>query len=876
METQNNLKWTLSKIECEKSIFLKQKMKEYPNRSKILGFIDNNMGISFVGKNRYKNLVFSKIETEQDQMKQYLEKYMKTYECFSTSYRLSKHKWGRIIPNGYLSLSIFHRPTRHALSEGNYIDIDMVCAHPQIVCELCRLNGCSSSVTALNEYALNSKLYRQQLMTSHNVSYDTAKQLPIRLMFGGSYNTWLNDNNVENKKKHPLFVTVENEMLNIMEMVFANNQHIKNDVLKCEKMKWKNDQEAKRGVMGLWAQSIERLLQETAISYLVDVKGFILDDIVPSQDGFMIRPSLWYDDILNDCKYAVFMKTGINMDFLNKPFDEAIDIPELESKSIKEWEDFVKTKPLSNLLIELYGDYIVCDEKSKNLFIFYEGRWYDETTSNNQRYIIRYISENLYEHAKNRILLDKFISEKDLTRLLSNLRNNTSSSTKMFEIIKHTLSTCKLVNDIFDKKPFLLGFDNGVYDLTNNLFRIYNYDDYMTVTTGYNYKYIDIDNPSDEILNIKTNISNILDDIQPEHANVMLLLQILASGLDGIAYQKMFMYNGKGGNGKGLIGSLMCSILGSYYLQPNNGIIKEAEKANQASPDMLNLKNKRYINFKEVEGVLKASSVRNLTGGGKFSGRMLYGNPIEFKMNSTYVMEFNNAPDLDGKPQESDYRRIVNIQFPTNFTENEDKIGKNIGGCEYKKANSYYVTDEFLEESKMVFMHMLIKVYTSCEKDNSGGMKFVIPKDIIERTELYLANQNVFKVIFDKNWEVCEIIKNSKGKIDKSDLKLKTFTVKTLWSQVQTDEQYKQLSSRDKRNMYGREAFYMFLNENYKIDTDKNKSKIIIGLQNVTEEEYADEEVEEVENEVKEFENEVEEVEEFEEENTDYEEEYSD
>lgn len=845
METQKYLKWTLSKLDTEKSIFLKKKMKEYPNRNKIIGFIENNMGISFVGINRYKNLVFSKIETEQDQMQLYLQKYMKSSDCFSTSYRLAKHKWGRIIPNGYLSLSIFHRPTRHALSQDNYIDIDMVCAHPQIVCELCRLNGCQNSVVSLNDYAKNSKSYRHELMSIHNVSYDTAKQLPIRLMFGGSYNSWLKDYNVDNTEKHPLFVKIESELLNIMEMVFANNQHIKNDVLKVEPTKWKNEQEAKRGVMGIWAQTIERILQEIAISYLVDDKGFVLEDIVPSQDGFMIRPSLWYDGILNDCKNAVVQQTGINMDFLNKPFDEAIDIPEMMTKSIKDWDDFIKTKPLSNLLIELYGDYIVCDNDNKNLFIFYDGRWYNETASCNQRYIIRYISENLYEQCKNLILEDKFIPEKDLSRLLSSLRNNTSSNSKMAEIIKHSLSTCKLVNDIFDKKPFLLGFENGVYDLTNNEFRQYNYDDYMTVTTGYDYKFIDIDNSTDEIFEIKKTITEIFDDIQPEHNKVMLLLQILASGLDGIAYQKMFMYNGRGGNGKGLIGSLMSSILGNYYIQPNNGIIKEAEKANQASPDMLNLKNKRYVNFKEVEGVLKASCVRNLTGGGKFFGRMLHGNPVEFKMNSTYVMEFNNAPDLDGKPQESDYRRIVNMPFPTNFTENPDKIGKNIGGCEYKEANSYFVTDEFLEETKMVFLHMLLKVYTSCEKDTNGGLKFDIPRDIIERTEEYLANQNVFKVIFDKNWEVCEILKNDKGKIDKKDLKEKTFSVKELWTRVQTDEQYKQLPSRDKRNIYGRDAFYQFLNENYKIETDKNKSKVIIGLKNVEEYDDDDDEFEE-------------------------------
>ena len=36
----------------------------------------------------------------------------------------------------------------------------------------------------------------------------------------------------------------------------------------------------------------------------------------------------------------------------------------------------------------------------------------------------------------------------------------------------------------FNSNPFLLGFDNGVYDLQNELFRPYKFDDYITMKTG--------------------------------------------------------------------------------------------------------------------------------------------------------------------------------------------------------------------------------------------------------------------------------------------------------------------------------------------------------------------------------------------------------
>jgi hypothetical protein len=43
---------------------------------------------------------------------------------FEATYNLPKHKWGRVIPSFYKSLSIIHRPTRHSLCVDRYVDLD--------------------------------------------------------------------------------------------------------------------------------------------------------------------------------------------------------------------------------------------------------------------------------------------------------------------------------------------------------------------------------------------------------------------------------------------------------------------------------------------------------------------------------------------------------------------------------------------------------------------------------------------------------------------------------------------------------------------------------------------------------------------------------
>jgi phage/plasmid-associated DNA primase len=819
--------WSLNKCLFADTIFGKKKLVEYADIKKVYGFIKNEMGITFQGNKRYELL--STIDaTELEQIKRFKELYNKKLKAFQTAVFLPKHKWGRIIPaNNYLSLSIFHRPTRHSLCEDYYIDIDMINAQPTIISEISKINDIP--VPWLDKYVKKPKKYREFIMKHHNCNKDCAKNLPIVLMFGGSYDGWIREwdiqMNIEKGERIKDIIEIEKELKSIMELVYANNQHIKKDVLKQDPKKWKTDAEAKRGVMSLWSQSIERLFQETAIKYLVDSKGFKLENIVPCQDGFMILKDLWYDTILEDIECVISDKYGISIKFLNKPFDEAIEIPEYEEdKPVDEWEDLLSAKKLADKFVEEFGNYVV--KYKSNIYVFYGNRWFDETDNKKQHKLTLYISEKLYDVMKDAIDADVGLKEKDKIKVLKILRTNTSAGSKMSDIIKHILSKVKEVEEDFNANPFLIGFNNGVYDLLADEFRDYKFDDYITLTTKYDYINPDYDDP--DIISIKEELVSIFEMIQPDPESRLLYLQVLASGLDGRPYQKLFLFNGQGGNGKGLTGGLMDITLGDYYHQPSNGILKDVEKANTPSPDMINLKNKRYINFKEVQGAVRVAMLRNLTGGGKFSGRFLNQNPETFFMSGTFVMEFNVAPELDGKPQRADYRRLIDLLFPVNFTDDPTKIGKEIGGVQYKKANPYYETQEFLHKVKLVFLDMLLGVYREY-KEGVNGIIFTIPESIRLRTEKFLENQNLFQKVFNDIWVKVEINKKEDGSIDKEDEKKKTIQVKEIWESITSSEEYRKLNYREKRQ-YGRDEFYKWIESLYTITGDKKTGKLVVGL----------------------------------------------
>jgi phage/plasmid-associated DNA primase len=847
--------WKLNADDFKKSIFEKKKMYEIVNINKIYGFIKNKMGINYGGIKRYKFLPY------KNEL-QFIEKYKTIYdrrnERFNTGYTLPKHKWGRITPNDYLSLSIAHRPTRHSLSDEFYIDIDMINAQPRITEGICKHHNINTP--NLTRYINERDVILNFIKETHNCDRDTAKNLLIVLMFGGSYDGWIREHNIQQGDKIDIIEGVENEMSLIMETVYTNNKHIETAVLKQDPTKWKTVNEKKRGVMALWAQSIERLLQETAIKFLIDSKGLSIESIVPCQDGFMILKDDYYTGIIEDIENVIKINFNIDMKFKVKDFDEKYEIPIYEDeKTIAEWEDIISYKRLGDRFIEDFDKYIKMSDECLYIYwgiknadkVIVNGRWYNETNDKKRYKMTLYISEDLYENVESDIRNAVELNDDDIDKLLRILRIHTTGNS-MTNVMKHILPKVKESEKKFDSDPFLLGFENGVYDLINDEFRNYTYDDYLTLSTRYNYNKIDYgyiqegdvlndmidtyDEAQKEVIlrnrRMREELCNIINTIQPNPEERDLFLQILASGLDGKLYQKMFLFNGQGGNGKGLTGAFMDNCLGDYYSQPTNGLLKEAEKPNAPSPDMYMLKGKRYINFKEVGGNIKVAILRNLTGGGQFSGRKLHQDPEKFYMTATFCMEFNNAPDLDGKPQASDYRRLTHCEFPVNFTTDPNKIGKVINGTLYLEANPYYETPEFINAMKPHFLEMLLSSYrTFRDKETPvNGIKFIIPKSVRDRSDKFIEDQNLFQKVFNDIWKKVDIKLKANGDVDREDERLKTVQVREIWESISTSEDYRKLRTSRERREYGRDEFYKWIEGLFTISGNSKTGKLIKGI----------------------------------------------
>lgn len=856
MSSRHLIQWTLDSKEWTKSIFTGRKMKEYVDIKLIYGFIRAEMGISFVGIKRYKELIECQIRTELDMIINYKNIYDKKNKYFKVGHVLPKHHWGRVKPCSYLSLSIFHRPTRHRLCDDIYIDLDMRNCHASIIYDW-YLSITGEQLYSLGEYNLDPKRYRRMICEHHGLNYDDAngkniaKNLCIRLLFGGSYKTWIRDNNiiVNDNNLLPLFQGIEREMSMVMEIVYTNNKHIVKTVLKHDKKKWETILDEKRGVMALWAQTIERRLMEDVVLYLTEQHSFKLEDIVPCQDGLMILKSLYYDGIVDDINRVAVDNFGLeNIRWEVKPFDEAIEIPlHQDIRTYVEWMSLLSAKSLADKILEMRGQYICHGDKG--LFVYHSERWYNETEYPKRAFKLRrYISEDLYEHIQSQLETAVELSPTELDKLLLKLRDVTSNGAHIKDIIDHI---CSKANPLpiagFDNNPYLLGFENGVMELKTKTFRQYKFDDYMTLTVQYDYRepvYTDMDGnltPDGEMRDL---LKKILYDIHPDIAKRDLVLQILSSGLDGINYQKFFCFSGMGANGKGLLSRFMRKTLGTNLCYcPNSSILKDISRANGATPDIAELHHKRYVIFSELGGTLCRASLRRLTGGDGLTARQLHEKNKSFALTSTYVSEFNNPPEFDVKPLHSDKRRIALVSFESNFSSDPTKIGKTIAGIKYLPANEYYDSDEFITQALTAFLDILLDVYKKSFIEGKG-LQFDIPECVRLESEEFVDNGNMFKQVFDKLYEpsaehLSDIPENKivDGKSVKHYINRVRLT--KIWESISNDELYqlgKRVNPRQFQREYGQKQCLKWLEDTLEVHLDKkNNVKYVLGWKRIDE-----------------------------------------
>lgn len=350
-----------------------------------------------------------------------------------------------------------------------------------------------------------------------------------------------------------------------------------------------------------------------------------------------------------------------------------------------------------------------------------------------------FLSNELYEFLK-MLLVELYFEHQSFNKMKNQIKK-----LKTIQFKKDIVESYKEVGTdstiMFDDKWHLFGFENVVYDLEQGKFREYKYDDYVSTTTGYEWR-----EPTKQEMDT---VTQLIEQIMPIEEERELYLQILCTALDGKCLEKFIIFNGGGGNGKGMMNDLLLIALGNYALIGNNAILFETSKSG-SNPEKANIHKKRLVIFREPseKNKFENSVVKELTGGGTFSARGHHESVTKKELNLTMIVECNKKPLFSEEPGQSEVRRIIDMFFRTSYTDNEELVDEE---SYIYKANSYYKESDFQQTHKYALLKILMNAYKKYKKNNYS---WKLPKSIEDRTALYLQLSCNIVTWFKENYEL--------------------------------------------------------------------------------------------------------------------------
>lgn len=787
------INWKLEKNNKE-SIYDNVVIREKTNYKKVKGFIKRNEGICFKKEKRYEYLL-EKYKNEIEQMRCYLNKYDKEEGVFKIKTKLVKHKWGRIQYQDHTSLAIFHRSTRHSYCNDIYVDIDIVNSMPSIITEICKINGYKSCEN-LEDYVINREGIIEDVMKYYNVTRECVKKLFLRVMMGGSYIKWIEENDVDvmNKEKYKKIDLIEEDLKGIREIVYSHNEIIR----KIKLEKWITEEKTKKGVFALWYQSIERMIQETMIKYISRTRGIRIDEIIPCQDGFMIIEEEWYDELLKDCEKEVKNVYGINIELKKKDFDERIEIEEYDGYLLDNF-NFLKTT--TDFLKYLYE----CEEYKGKIYKEDEKTYYkfNEKTKIFELVPVQDVRQELSEYIlcmlrENAYILDEKIFKKyenkygnDMTTILKDFKI-TKDLYKIFNKLKCFIpiknnkviyigeKDCKISNNEVIFK------DNKIYDKIKG--EIYKKNQIIDRTEEHKFNYICNIDYIEELSEEEKNFSEkYFEDIFCKNKETKkCVLNILKTTIGGIVLKYLFCCVGEeGNNGKTVFfDHLLKGIMGKSMDVLNKSIMIEQKTNSNLNTDCEKLDKIKlgYVNEFNEADIFKIDLIKSITGGDSMHLRTIREKETTISPTCNLFINTNQLPKSiqSYEKNKAFYDRIIVIPFNNVFEKNAKFISNlknNLNGL-----FSYIIQNGEIQEDNIDISEEMksenMKYKEENKKDSFIG-------DFLEENIEYIKDEKVERNILYENfynWCIENNIKYNKmpygsfSKILNKDFKIKNIT----------------------------------------------------------------------------------------------------
>lgn len=799
-------------------------------------------------KKRYEGGVGTLYKTERDLLLAYQYQWVNCINTFVSEWYLPKHGWGRLQPKNYLSMSVFHRPTRHTLCNEHLIDIDLVNCHFEIVLDFMKQMNLQDEY--IQKYCNNVSFYRQEIMKFYNVSKDVAKALFIRVIYGGSIYGWKKEHNISNFKDHDIVTDIALELQDFMDIVWDTNQHIYEDIVTDTPNYYNNCNltDKKRSVMAFWCQSLERYIQEQSILYLVNTHKLNISQFIPCQDGFMMRKDHYKPEFIEEIN--TFLKTELKLvsRFIQKPFNEIYKVgtPGIthiyKPFCLQDAED----AQFAQLLIDVgfkYNDIITTGDSKCLESYMYNGIYWERLALHNAEFqkgrfdfledwcmkkieMLRRVLKSESNTPDGGVVLtmrdmsDLKYARKELSKKLTKMKKDRETSQETITLTENTLRVMSLLidievvlskgrakvltlsrnstrNSIIDLFLGKLHKSEIKWDSNPELFACNNVIIDLTTQqpiTPCKEQYIrttcgwdwDLDYDNSKVEIIRALITSIL----PIVTVCEYFLTYMSVGLSGNRVQRILINTGTGGNGKSLLRELFNQVLGKYSMKLPTEIICSSIKASGANPVIASMDGKRNVYFSEPDSRQKlcTATVKELTGDATLVGRHLYSAETQVKLVATISGDCNALPlfdTVDPDAKDSLVRRLSIVPFITRAV-SQKEYDESDDKTHLNIKQNYAENASWMNDHKQAYFLILLDYYQKYK--NIPNVLDILPTECSDRASLHLnASCNIMA------WIEAQLVKVDN--IETSE----PIPLKSLYDRFKTDDTFRTYSKQDQR-----------------------------------------------------------------------------
>jgi len=373
------------------------------------------------------------------------------------------------------------------------------------------------------------------------------------------------------------------------------------------------------------------------------------------------------------------------------------------------------------VLYQMFKDKYVCSSiVNKKWFVFNNHRW-EEDKGLRLRLAISKDLYQLYLDIQNELLgqmqsCDASSDEhtkyqkkcKEIGNILIKLKRTNDKNNIMREAMEIFFDKDFTKN--MDANPYLLCFNNGVFDFKTKQFRQGYPQDYITKTTGVGYTPYNYEKNKQTMDDIET----FMKQLFPQPTLCKYMWDHLASCLIGIKKEHAFnIYRGSGSNGKSILTELMSHCLGDYKgTVPITLVTEKRNSIGGTSSEIIQLKGVRYAVMQEPskDAVINEGIMKELTGGDPIQARALYSDSEIFIPQFTLAVCTNALFEIKSN-DDGTWRRMKLVDF----------VAKFVSEGEVYTDNTEYVfpKDKSLKEKlpqwAPIFMSILVK--RACETD---------------------------------------------------------------------------------------------------------------------------------------------------------------